>query len=87
MKYNQSNYRNIFKDVPVEYSELHASEVEPSLSECIQKSVFGLTLPSQLQNAFTLISDQIHNMSIAGGLNELQDWKRMGLTSQRSSRE
>ena len=48
MKYNQSNYRNIFKDVPVEYSELHASEVEPSLSECIQKLVFGLTFPSQL---------------------------------------
>ena len=37
VKYNQSNYRNIFKDIPDEFAQLHASEVEPSLSECVQK--------------------------------------------------
>merc|ERR1712226_415816 len=37
VKYNQSNYRNIFKDIPDEYKNLQASEGEASLSECIQK--------------------------------------------------
>ena len=37
MKYNQSNYRNIFKDIPDEMKELQASEEEASLSECIQQ--------------------------------------------------
>ena len=37
VKYNQSNYRNIFKDIPDEYKDLQASEAEASLSECIQQ--------------------------------------------------
>ena len=37
VKYNQSNYRNIFKDIPGEYKDLQASEDEASLSECIQQ--------------------------------------------------
>ena len=37
VKYNQCNYRNIFKDNPFQYEELQASEEEPSLSKCVEK--------------------------------------------------
>ena len=37
VKYNKSNYRNVFGDLPHALEQLEASEDEPSLCQCVER--------------------------------------------------
>jgi tryptophan 2,3-dioxygenase len=59
VRYNQSNYRRVFGDVPIEMEKLERSEAEPSLSTCVQKWLErtpgleedGFNFPKKFQDA------------------------------------